>query len=109
MSQTKPRLVALGDLLLDVVVTPTRPIEHGTDVPGTLAFRRGGSAANTSAAFVRAGGRASLITCLGDDFWARPTVVRRCAPTACTYMRFGKPATAGDWPPSSRDAANDRS
>ncbi len=70
MSQTKPRLVALGDLLLDVVVTPTRPIEHGTDVPGTLTFRRGGSAANTSAAFVRAGGRASLVTCLGNDFWA---------------------------------------
>lgn len=70
MSQTQPRLVALGDLLLDVVVAPDRPIERGTDVPGILAFRRGGSAANTSAAFVRAGGAASLITSLGDDHWA---------------------------------------
>lgn len=62
--------MALGDLLLDVVVTPERPIEHGTDVPGTLAFRRGGSAANTAAAFAREGGRAALITSLGDDAWA---------------------------------------
>jgi sugar/nucleoside kinase (ribokinase family) len=65
-----PRLVALGDLLLDIVVSPARPIERGTDVPGRVAFRRGGSAANTCAAFVRAGGRATLVTCLGEDAWA---------------------------------------
>jgi sugar/nucleoside kinase (ribokinase family) len=59
--------VALGDLLLDVVVAPERPIERSTDVPGRLAFRRGGSAANTSAAFVREGGTAALVTSLGDD------------------------------------------
>ncbi|MEX1335662.1 MAG: carbohydrate kinase family protein, partial [Candidatus Limnocylindrales bacterium] len=62
MSPSKPsRLVALGDLLLDVVITPERPIERGTDVPGRLAFRRGGSAANTSAVFARLGGRSALI------------------------------------------------
>jgi sugar/nucleoside kinase (ribokinase family) len=70
VSQKQPRLVVLGDLLLDVVVTPERPIERGTDVPGTVSFRRGGSAANTAAAFARAGGSASLITSLGDDDWA---------------------------------------
>lgn len=70
VSQQQPRLVALGDLLLDVVVTPRGVIERGTDVPGELVFRRGGSAANTAAAFVRSGGEASLVTCLGDDFWA---------------------------------------
>ena len=32
----QPRLVALGDLLLDLVITPERPIERGTDVPGSL-------------------------------------------------------------------------
>ena len=64
-------MVALGDLLLDVVVAPERPIERGTDVPGELSFRRGGSAASTAAAFVRAGGAASLITSLGNDPWGR--------------------------------------
>ncbi len=63
----QPRLVVLGDLLLDVVVTPERPVERGTDVPGRISFRRGGSAANVAAAFVRAGGTATLITSLGDD------------------------------------------
>lgn len=67
VSPTQPRLVALGDLLLDVVVAPERPIERGTDVPGRVSFRRGGSAANTAAAFARAGGTATLITSLGDD------------------------------------------
>ena len=71
VSPSQPsRLVALGDLLLDVVISPERPIERGTDVPGALAFRRGGSAANTAAAFVRLGGEAALITSLGDDVWA---------------------------------------
>ncbi len=92
MSQTQPRLVALGDLLLDVVVTPTRPIERGTDVPGTLAFRRGGSAANTCAAFVRAGGAASLITCLGDDGWA----ARLSASLRAERVRIHAVRRAGD-------------
>ena len=70
MSQKQLRLAALGDLLLDVVITPEQPVERGTDVPGTLAFCRGGSAANTTAAFARVGGAASLITSLGDDHWA---------------------------------------
>lgn len=64
------RLIALGDLLVDMVVAPERPIERGSDVPGSLVFRRGGSAANTAAAFVRAGGEAVLITSVGDDAWA---------------------------------------
>jgi len=63
----QPRLVVLGDLLLDVVVTPERPVERGTDVPGRISFRRGGSAANVAAAFVRVGGIATIITSLGDD------------------------------------------
>ena len=64
-----PLLVALGDLMLDVVVTPSRAIERGTDVPGTVVFRRGGSAANVCAAFVRAGGRARLVASVGSDRW----------------------------------------
>jgi sugar/nucleoside kinase (ribokinase family) len=74
MSQQRPHLVALGDLLLDVVVAPERPIEPATDVPGSVTFRRGGSAANTAAAFVRAGGRAGLITSLGADAWTAALV-----------------------------------
>ncbi|MFV2064838.1 MAG: carbohydrate kinase family protein [Chloroflexota bacterium] len=62
--------MALGDLLLDVVVAPEGRIEKGSDVPGKLSFRRGGSAATTAAVFVRLGGSAALITSLGDDYWS---------------------------------------
>jgi sugar/nucleoside kinase (ribokinase family) len=62
-----PALVVVGDLMLDIVIAPERAIERGSDVPGRLSFRRGGSAANTASAFVRLGGRATLLTCVGDD------------------------------------------
>ena len=38
----------LGDLALDIVIVPARPLETSTDVPGRVAFVQGGSAANTA-------------------------------------------------------------
>lgn len=57
----------MGDLLLDVVARAARAPERGTDVPGMVRLRAGGSAANTARAFVRAGGRASLVCAAGRD------------------------------------------
>ncbi len=65
-----PTLVALGDLLLDVVVRAGRPVERGSDVPGHIRFRQGGSAANVARSFVRSGGRGVLICGVGRDGWA---------------------------------------
>jgi hypothetical protein len=33
-SSGRPGIVVLGDLVLDVVLAPDRPLEHATDVPG---------------------------------------------------------------------------
>ncbi len=63
----KPRIVCLGDLMLDVVVRASAGIEDGTDVPGTVRFRRGGSAANTAAAVGALGGAAVLVCAVGSD------------------------------------------
>jgi sugar/nucleoside kinase (ribokinase family) len=57
----------LGDLILEVAVVSDRPVEEGTDVPGSVRLRRGGSAANTAAAFVRLGGRSTFIGAVGRD------------------------------------------
>jgi len=38
-SRVEPTLVCLGDLMLDVVVRASTPIERGTDVPGDVRFR----------------------------------------------------------------------
>jgi sugar/nucleoside kinase (ribokinase family) len=69
-----PRLVTLGDLLLDIVVRPERAPEAATDVPGTIAFRVGGSAGNTARVFARLGGHASFICAVGRDDWGRRLV-----------------------------------
>ncbi len=66
-SPTQPRVVVLGDLMLDVVLAPTRPLRSGTDVPGHVALRQGGSAANTARWLARLGARSTLICAVGRD------------------------------------------
>jgi sugar/nucleoside kinase (ribokinase family) len=62
-----PRVVVLGDLLVDVVVRPATPPVPGTDVPGRIELRAGGSAANTARWIARLGARAKLIAAIGRD------------------------------------------
>lgn len=68
------RLVVLGDLTLDIVVRPATSLAAGSDVPGEIGFRIGGSAANTARAFAALGGQASFIGCVGRDGLARRLV-----------------------------------
>jgi len=65
------RLVFLGDLALDVVLRPDTPLALGTDVPGRVEFRAGGSAANAARWAVRLGARATFIGTVGRDAWGR--------------------------------------
>lgn len=76
---SRPRIVVLGDLVLDVVVAPVRPLETGTDVPGRICFVQGGSAANTARWLGRLGARTTLLTAVGRDATGRALVdaVRR--------------------------------
>jgi sugar/nucleoside kinase (ribokinase family) len=62
-----PRVVVLGDLMLDVVLAPDRALESGTDVPGIVEFRQGGSAATTARWLARLGARTSLVAAVGRD------------------------------------------
>ena len=59
--------MVLGDLMLDVVLAPDRPLETGTDVPGRVALVQGGSAANTARWLAKLGARATLISAVGRD------------------------------------------
>lgn len=72
----RPLLVAIGDLVEDVVVVTRTPPRLGTDTPASIRRRRGGSAANTAAAAVRAGGRARFVGRVGDDAAGRELVRR---------------------------------
>ncbi len=64
----------LGDLMVDVVLAPSRSLEAGTDVPGHVALVAGGSAANTARWLGRLGARSSLISAVGRDAAGRALV-----------------------------------
>ena len=68
------RIVVLGDLLLDVVLAPTRDLERGTDVPGHVSLVQGGSAANAARWLGRLGARTTLIAAVGRDAVGRALV-----------------------------------
>jgi sugar/nucleoside kinase (ribokinase family) len=88
-----PRVAVVGDLMLDVVVIPSRPLERGTDVPGKVALRQGGSAANTARWLARLGARSTLVTAVGRDPAGRALVdsLRGDGVTVRSIRVAGKP------------------
>ncbi len=69
-----PRVIVLGDLALDVALAPVRALESGTDVPGRVALRQGGSAANAAIGLARHGVRVTLVCAVGRDGIGRALV-----------------------------------
>jgi len=70
--QTRRRpILVLGDVVLDVVARLREPLQRGSDASGTVAFRGGGSAANTARMVARLGGEAVFIGSVGRDQWGR--------------------------------------
>jgi len=92
------RAILLGDLALDVVLTPARPLELGTDVPGVVRLHQGGSAANAARWLARMGVRTTLICAVGRDAPGRALVaalrrdgvdVRAARPARARTARIG--------------------
>ncbi|MEA2673689.1 MAG: hypothetical protein QOI92_881, partial [Chloroflexota bacterium] len=69
-------MLVLGDLVLDVVLRAAAPIEPGTDVPGRVEIRQGGSAANVARWLARLGTRSSLVCAIGRDGAGRSLVAQ---------------------------------
>ena len=67
----RPRVVALGDLVLDIVAATKEPLARASDASGTVVLRQGGSAANTARWVARLGGRGVFIGAVGRDEWGR--------------------------------------
>ncbi|MGZ8501791.1 MAG: carbohydrate kinase family protein [Candidatus Limnocylindrales bacterium] len=63
----RPRVVVLGDLVLDVVLMPDGPLRRGTDVAGRVSIHQGGSAANAARWLARLGVPTQLIGSVGRD------------------------------------------
>lgn len=61
------RAIVVGDLTLDVVLSPDRALLSGTDVPGAVRLRQGGSAANAARWLSRLGVQTQLVCAVGRD------------------------------------------
>ena len=73
-SNRPPRVLVVGDLMVDVVLAPERELEASTDVPGVVRLRQGGSAANTARWLARLGARTQLVCAVGRDRSGRALV-----------------------------------
>ena len=71
-----PRVLVLGDLVLDVVLKASTPIETGTDVPGRVEIRLGGSAAVCARWLAHLGARATLVCAVGRDGAGRSLIAQ---------------------------------
>ena len=60
-------IVVIGDLLLDVIVTPASPIRTDADVPAAIRLLPGGQGANLAVRLARRGRDVRLIAALADD------------------------------------------
>jgi ribokinase len=62
-----PSICAIGDLILDVIVLPDRPLAPDADTPATVRLAAGGQAANVAAWAAALGARSRLICTRGAD------------------------------------------
>jgi ribokinase len=60
-------IVALGDVMADVVAAHDAPLAPGSDTPARILLRGGGAAANVAAWLARAGVPVTLVGRVGDD------------------------------------------
>jgi sugar/nucleoside kinase (ribokinase family) len=61
------RVLVVGDIVTDVVVIHSGPIEVDSDTPARVTTTGGGAGANTAAWLAHAGARVALLGVVGDD------------------------------------------
>ena len=69
-----PRVLVVGDVMLDVLVEVQAPFAHASDTPSRIATAPGGSAANIAAWLARAGALAAILAAVGEDPMGRASL-----------------------------------
>jgi sugar/nucleoside kinase (ribokinase family) len=67
-------VLVIGDVMVDVVVVPSGPLQHGSDTPSRIRSMGGGSAANTACWLATLGQPVRLAGAVGDDAMGRGAV-----------------------------------
>ncbi len=70
----RPRVVVVGDLIVDVVLAPEAELVSGSDVPGRVMLRQGGSATTTARWLARGGADVGLVASVGRDAAGRALI-----------------------------------
>jgi len=105
-------VLVVGDVNLDVLVRPERPIEAGTDVPAEIGQQPGGAGANVAVGLARLGVAVTLAGCVGATDSA-PTTDRLRAAGVKLALRAVSDLTTGAIvaiidPDGERSMASDR-
>ncbi|GIF18388.1 sugar/nucleoside kinase (ribokinase family) [Actinoplanes tereljensis] len=72
-------MIVVGDLVTDVLVEHSGPIQIGSDTNASITVRGGGQAANTAAWLAHAGVPVTLVAAVGDDPAGRDRVAELVA------------------------------
>ena len=62
-----PRILCVGDLMLDVIVLIDSPINYASDTPAKISTHGGGAAANTATWLSYSGNNVYFVARTGDD------------------------------------------
>jgi len=62
-----PKVLCIGDVMLDVVVGLQAPINYGEDTPSKITTHGGGAAGNVASWITRTGAGASIVARVGND------------------------------------------
>ncbi|HMJ37616.1 MAG TPA: PfkB family carbohydrate kinase [Baekduia sp.] len=71
---TRPAIVVVGDLMVDVVAAAAGPLAHASDTEARVRWTGGGAAANVAAWLAAAGAPVALVARTGDDVAGRSAV-----------------------------------
>lgn len=72
-------VLVVGDVMIDVVVVPSGPLQHGSDTPSRITGVGGGSAANTACWLASIGRAVRLVAAVGDDAMGRGALAELAA------------------------------
>ncbi|HTT92745.1 MAG TPA: PfkB family carbohydrate kinase [Acidimicrobiales bacterium] len=103
-----PEVVVIGDVMVDIVVRPTRPLNVGSDTASRIIMAPGGSATNAAVAFAAAGARTHLVAAVGDDELGRAAVRALATAGVKTHLEV-MPAERTGMVVALVDAAGERS
>ena len=82
------RVVCVGDVMVDVSALLAGPLATGSDTPGSISVRDGGSGANTAAWLASLGVATTFVGCVGADAFGERAIAALAASGVAPAVRI---------------------